>query len=113
MDSSRQLQQDGADVTYLPVQHNGIVTPEAVEEAILAKPAGSTLLVSIMLVNNEIGVIQPIEEIAKVCRRHNVFLHTDAAQAVGKVRLESFVARVLVGMRGVVLIIDPCRFLSM
>ncbi|KHN94297.1 cysteine desulfurase [Metarhizium album ARSEF 1941] len=84
LDSCRHLQDEGFEVTYLPVQHNGLIKLEDLEAAI--KP--ETALVSIMAVNNEIGVIQPIEEIGKLCRSKKVFFHTDAAQAVGKIPLD-------------------------
>ena len=81
LDSCRHLQEEGFDVTYLPVQNNGRVDMKELEEAI--RP--DTVLVSIMTVNNEIGVIQPVKEIGKLCRSKKVFFHTDAAQAVGKI----------------------------
>lgn len=84
LDSCRWLQQHGFDVTYLPVQRNGLVDMEALEAAI--RP--DTALVSVMAVNNEIGVVQPITEIGALCRKNKVFFHTDAAQAVGKVPLD-------------------------
>ncbi|KAI9826438.1 MAG: cysteine desulfurase [Phylliscum demangeonii] len=84
LDSCRHLQDEGYEATYLPVQHNGLVSLEALEAAI--RP--DTALVSIMTVNNEIGVIQPMEEIGKICRAKRVFFHTDAAQAVGKIPVD-------------------------
>lgn len=84
LDSCRHLELEGFDVTYLPVQQNGLIDLEALRAAITEK----TLLVSIMAVNNEIGVIQPLKEIGAVCRERKVFFHTDAAQAVGKIPLD-------------------------
>lgn len=84
LDSCRHLQDDGFDVTYLPVQQNGLVDMAQLEAAIRPE----TALVSIMAVNNEIGVIQPLEEIGKLCRSKKVFFHTDGAQAVGKIPLD-------------------------
>lgn len=84
LDTCRHMEQDGFDVTYLPVQSNGIVDLDVLQKAI--RP--NTLLVSIMAVNNEIGVIQPMKEIGKICRAHGVFFHTDAAQAVGKIEID-------------------------
>ncbi|KAJ3293621.1 cysteine desulfurase [Borealophlyctis nickersoniae] len=84
LDSCRVLQEEGFDVTYLPVQPNGLIDLELLEKTI--RP--DTALVSIMTVNNEIGVIQPIAEIGKICRAKKVFFHTDAAQAVGKIPLD-------------------------
>lgn len=81
LESCRALQEEGFSVTYLPVQENGIVDLKALQEAI--RP--DTVLVSIMSINNEIGVRQPIEQIGKICRERKVFFHTDAAQAVGKI----------------------------
>ena len=84
LDSCRVLQDDGYEVTYLPVQSNGRVDLKELEAAI--RP--DTALVSIMTVNNEIGVIQPMEDIGKLCRAKKTFFHTDAAQAVGKIPLD-------------------------
>ena len=81
LDSARHLQEEGFEVTYLPVQNNGIIRLSDLEAAIRPE----TCLVSIMTVNNEIGVIQPMKEIGKLCRSKKVFFHTDAAQAVGKI----------------------------
>ncbi|KAJ9225514.1 hypothetical protein DTO169C6_2247 [Paecilomyces variotii] len=84
LDSCRHLQDEGFDVTYLPVQSNGLIKMEDLEAAI--RP--DTTLVSIMTVNNEIGVIQPVEEIGKLCRSKKIFFHTDGAQAVGKIPID-------------------------
>lgn len=84
LDTCRHLQNEGFDVTYLPVQANGLVDLKQLEQAI--RP--DTLVVSIMAVNNEIGVIQPLAEIGALCRSKGVFFHTDAAQAFGKVPLD-------------------------
>jgi cysteine desulfurase len=84
LDSCRHLQDEGFDVTYLPVQHNGLINMEELEAAM--RP--DTALVSIMAVNNEIGVIQPLEEIGKLCRSKKIFFHTDGAQAVGKIPMD-------------------------
>ncbi|BGP52418.1 cysteine desulfurase [Rhodotorula kratochvilovae] len=85
LDSCRVLQDEGFDVTYLPVQANGVVDLELLESSI--RP--DTVLVSVMMVNNEIGTIQPIKEIGKIVKKHKgVFFHTDAAQAVGKIPVD-------------------------
>lgn len=84
LDSCRHLQDEGFEITYLPVQSSGLVNINDLEAAI--RP--TTCLVSIMTVNNEIGVIQPIEQIGKICRSKKIFFHTDAAQAVGKIPLD-------------------------
>ena len=81
LDSCRKMQEEGFDVTYLPVKQNGIVDLEELEKAI--RP--DTSLISIMTVNNEIGVIQPMKEIGQLCRSKKVYFHTDGAQAVGKI----------------------------
>lgn len=77
------LEKDGFEVTYIPVDKYGFVNPADVEAAI--RP--DTAIVSIMYANNEIGTIQPIAEIGKICRAHKVLFHTDAVQAVGNVRI--------------------------
>ncbi|CAG8472465.1 4340_t:CDS:2 [Funneliformis caledonium] len=84
LDSCRVLSEEGFDVTYLPVQPSGLIDLNQLAESI--RP--DTSLVSIMTVNNEIGVTQPMEEIGKICRSKKVFFHTDAAQAVGKIPLD-------------------------
>ncbi|KAL1963095.1 hypothetical protein VTN77DRAFT_8741 [Rasamsonia byssochlamydoides] len=84
LDSCRHLQDEGYEVTYLPVQNNGLIRLEDLEAAI--RP--DTALVSVMTVNNEIGVIQPIKEIGQICRSKKVFFHTDAAQAAGKIPID-------------------------
>ena len=77
------LEKEGFTVTYLPVHENGIVRPEELEAAITDK----TGLVTIMYANNEIGTIQPIPEIGAICKKHGVWFHTDAVQAVGNVHI--------------------------
>jgi len=84
LDSARHLEMEGVEVTYLPVQQNGLIDLAALAAAITPK----TALVSIMAVNNEIGVIQPIAEIGALCRSKGVYFHTDAAQAVGKIPMD-------------------------
>ena len=75
----KRLEKDGFEVTYLPVPSNGIVVPEELEAAI----KDDTCLVTVMYANNEIGTIQPIAQIAEICKKHGVLFHTDAVQAVG------------------------------
>lgn len=84
LDSMRSLQLEGFDVTYLPVKRDGLVDLDVLAAAI--RP--DTSLVSIMYVNNEIGVIQPVDAIGELCRSRGVFFHTDAAQAAGKVPID-------------------------
>lgn len=84
MDSCRKLGEEGFEITYLPVQPNGVLDLNVLESAI--RP--DTSLVSIMAVNNETGVIQPLKEIGTIVRKYRgVYFHTDAAQAVGKIPL--------------------------
>jgi cysteine desulfurase len=84
LDSCRYLEMAGYDVTYLPVQKNGLVDLAKLEEAITPQ----TSLVSCMFVHNEIGVMQDVQEIGRLCRKKKVFFHTDAAQATGKVPID-------------------------
>uniref|UniRef100_A0A8C3AUQ3 Cysteine desulfurase n=2 Tax=Cyclopterus lumpus TaxID=8103 RepID=A0A8C3AUQ3_CYCLU len=84
LDSCRVLESEGFSVTYLPVLPNGLLDLELLEASI--RP--DTSLISVMTVNNEIGVKQPIKEIGQICRSKGVFLHTDAAQAVGKIPVD-------------------------
>jgi cysteine desulfurase len=78
------LKKQGFDITYLPVDKYGLVNPKDVEKAIRK----DTILVSVMHANNEIGTIEPIEEIGKICRKHNVYFHTDAVQTFGKIPID-------------------------
>jgi cysteine desulfurase len=71
-------------ITYLPVQENGLIDLTELEKAITDK----TVIISVMAVNNEIGVIQPLAEIGAICRKYGVFFHTDAAQGFGKIPLD-------------------------
>jgi cysteine desulfurase len=84
LDSCRVLQGEGFEVTYLPVGSNGLVSVEDIKAAI--RP--DTVLCSVMAVNNEIGVIQPMEEIGNLCRENKVFFHSDIAQACGKIEVD-------------------------
>ena len=84
LDSVKALEARGFTATYLPVQENGLVDVDELERAL--RP--DTLLVSVALVNSEIGVIQPIEEIGALCRERGILFHVDAAQATGKVTID-------------------------
>lgn len=84
LESCRYLEQKGFEITYLPVQQNGLIDLEELKTALRE----DTLLVSVMMVNNEIGVIQPITEIGKLCRDNGTFFHTDAAQSFGKMPID-------------------------
>src|ERR1700744_4632913 len=81
LDTCKRLEKYGYRVTYLPVKADGLIDIEDLKRAIDDK----TILVSIMAANNEIGVVQPIAEIGKLCHEKGVIFHTDAVQAVGKV----------------------------
>jgi cysteine desulfurase len=81
LDTCKHLEKHGYQVTYLPVETDGRVNPEVVGKAITDK----TILVSIMLANNEIGVVQPVEELGRVIKERGVLFHIDAVQGVGKV----------------------------
>jgi len=84
LDTVRELERQGFDATYLDTQDNGLVTIEQLEAAV--RP--DTILISVMLVNNEIGVVQPIKEIAAFCRKKGIIFHCDAAQATGKLAID-------------------------
>ena len=78
------LEKHGYEVTYLDVDENGLVCPNAVEAAIKE----TTILISIMYANNEIGTTMPIKEIGEIAKKHNVTLHTDAVQAIGQIKVD-------------------------
>jgi cysteine desulfurase len=84
LDTVRELEREGFEATYLQPQDDGLITVEQIREAI--RP--DTILVSVMLVNNEIGVIQPVPEIGELCREKGIIFHCDAAQATGKVKID-------------------------
>jgi cysteine desulfurase len=84
LDPLAQLQREGFQVSLLQAQSNGLITPAQLEEAI--RP--DTRLVSVMAANNEIGVLQPLKELAEICRNRGVVFHSDAAQAFGHIPLE-------------------------
>ncbi|WP_020471643.1 IscS subfamily cysteine desulfurase [Zavarzinella formosa] len=81
LDTCKRLEKDGFQVTYLPVDKFGQVSAEQIREALTDK----TILVSIMAANNEIGSLQPIKAIGKLCKEKGILFHTDAVQAVGKI----------------------------
>jgi cysteine desulfurase len=106
LDPCKRLERDGYVVTYLPVDKYGRVTPQQVEEALTDK----TILISLMFANNEIGTVQPITEIGRICKAKGILFHTDAVQAVGKIPVDvesmgidllSFTAHKLYGPKGV------------
>jgi len=84
LDSCKRLEQCGFRVTYLPVQHDGLIDLDELAGTV----SNDTILVTIMAANNETGVLQPIEEIGKICRERGIVFHTDAAQAAGKVPID-------------------------
>jgi len=84
LDTCKHLEKRGCRVTYLPLQQNGLVDLEQLRAAMTEK----TILVSIMYANNEIGVVQPVQEIGKMCRERGILFHTDAVQAVGKIPVD-------------------------
>jgi cysteine desulfurase len=84
LESCRRLEREGFEVTYLPVGRDGLLDLAGLEAALSAR----TALVSIMAVNNEIGVLQPLAGIGKLCRQHGARFHTDAAQATGKIPID-------------------------
>ena len=84
LDTCKKLEKHGYRVTYLPVKGDGLIDLDMLRESITDK----TILVSIMYANNEIGVIQPVQEIGKICRERGVLFHTDGVQAIGKVPVD-------------------------
>ena len=106
IDSCKKLEKHGFKVTYLPVDHDGLIDLNRLENTLTPQ----TILVSIMMANNEIGTIQDIERIGKICRNRNIFFHTDATQAIGKVPIHlnmmnidlmSFSAHKIYGPKGI------------
>ena len=84
LETCKQLEKEGFEISYVGVDKNGIINLEELENLIKE----NTILISIMFVNNEIGTIQPVEEIGKIAKRHNIIFHTDAVQAVGSVKID-------------------------
>ncbi len=84
LDTCRKLERSGAQITYLPVDESGLIDLDELEQAFTPK----TILVSVMAANNEIGTLQPLEAIGKLCRAKGVLFHTDAAQALGKIPID-------------------------
>ncbi len=83
LEALRKLEIEGANVSILKVMKNGLIDVNQIEKSITKK----TLLVSVMMANNETGVIQPIKKITEICKKNNILFHTDAAQAVGKINI--------------------------
>ena len=84
LNTAQALEKQGVDVTYVPVSREGFVDPEDIREAIRPE----TVLLSVMLANNEIGTIQPIEEISRIAAEEDVYFHCDAVQAAGKMAID-------------------------
>jgi cysteine desulfurase len=84
LDTMRELEREGFEVTYLSVKEDGLIDLDVFQAAL--RP--DTILVSVMMVNNEVGVIQPIEQIGEICRARGIIFHVDAAQATGKVVID-------------------------
>ena len=84
LESAKYMARAGYEISWLPVGADGLVDPDTVRDAI----RDETALVSVMFVNNEIGVVQPLAEIGAICRERGVYLHTDAAQAAGKMAID-------------------------
>ncbi|MFZ0431391.1 MAG: IscS subfamily cysteine desulfurase, partial [Candidatus Acidiferrales bacterium] len=84
LDSCKRLEKEGCEVTYLPVQKDGRINMDDLRRAITPK----TILISIMYANNEIGVVQPIEEIGKLAKEKGIFFHVDGVQAIGKIPVD-------------------------
>lgn len=83
LNTCKYLEQLGFSVTYLPVDKYGLIDPSDFKKAI----RNDTILASVMYANNEIGTIEPVKEIARIAREHNIYFHTDAVQAAGKIKL--------------------------
>ncbi|MDF2889721.1 MAG: nifS [Clostridia bacterium] len=83
LETCEQLEKEGFEVTFLDVDQYGVVSPEAVRNAI----KDNTILISVMYANNEIGTIQPISEIAQIANEKKIYFHTDAVQAIGSIRI--------------------------
>lgn len=84
LEPCKKLEKEGFEITYIPVDNSGLVNSKDIEKSITPE----TCLVSIMFANNEVGTIQPIQEISKICHDKQIVFHTDAVQAVGKVKLD-------------------------
>jgi cysteine desulfurase len=106
LDTCKHLEKLGAEITYLSVAEDGLIDMAQLEQAI--KP--TTILVSVMYGNNELGVLQPVPEIGALCKKHGVLFHTDATQAVGKIPVDviadnidllSFTAHKMYGPKGI------------
>lgn len=84
LETCKELEKEGFEVSYISVDENGIINLEELKNAI--KP--TTILITVMFANNEIGTIEPIEEIGKIAKKNNIYFHTDAVQAIGSIRVD-------------------------
>ena len=84
LETCKQLEKEGFEISYISVDETGIINLEELKEAIKS----TTILITIMYANNEIGTIQPIEEIGKLAKENNIYFHTDAVQAVGSIKID-------------------------
>ncbi len=85
LETCKDLEKNGFNITYLPVNRDGFVSPSDLEQAI--RP--STILISIMFANNEIGTVQPIKKLAQIAHKYQIPFHTDAVQAVGNIKIDA------------------------
>ena len=83
LNTCKALEKEGFEVTYLEVDENGFISLENLEKQI----KDTTILISVMTANNEIGTIEPIEEIGKIAKKHNIYFHTDSVQAIGNMKI--------------------------
>ena len=84
LETCKQLEKEGFEITYISVDKNGIINLEELKNSIRT----TTILITIMFANNEIGTIQPIEEIGKIAKQNNIYFHTDAVQAGGNIKID-------------------------
>lgn len=84
LNTCKTLEKEGFEITYLNVNKDGMISLGELENSI----KDTTILISIMLANNEIGTIEPIKKIGEIAKKHNVFLHTDAVQAMGNIKID-------------------------
>ncbi len=106
LDACKHMEKMGAEITYLPVGSDGLITLDQIEQAVRS----NTILISVMYGNNELGVLQPINEIGAFCKSKGILFHTDATQAVGKIEVDvikdnidllSFTAHKMYGPKGI------------
>ena len=84
LDTCKELEREGFEISYIGVDENGIIDLKELENTIRK----DTILISIMFANNEIGTIQPIDEISQIAKKYNILFHTDSVQAIGNVKID-------------------------